>query len=87
LNEYKNEIKMFGLLMKSPELFIDTNNHNNDNDNKENSVNYNTRDNGKSDRGKNLNLKADLTAEKTIEELKKAKQDKLYSKFGESFKT
>lgn len=83
LNEYKNEIEMFGLLMKSPELFIDTKN-NNDN-NKENSVNYTTRDNSKSDKGKNL--KADLTAEKTIEELKKAKQDKLYSKFGESFKT
>jgi len=71
LNKYKKEIELFGLLMKSPELFIDTGDKEND------------RIIGDS----SFKDKSKIKGEKTFEDIKKSKQDKLFAKFGDSFKT
>jgi len=72
LNKYKKEIELFGLLMKSPELF---------------SENKDTYDETNLTLKTNLSNKNKNAAEKTIDELKKNKKDKLFSRFGQNFKT
>lgn len=73
LNKYKKEIELFGLLMKSPELFIDTSDKENEMGNSSQS---------------SVKEKQKVTKVKpTIEDLKKSKKDQLFTKFGDSFKT